>query len=370
MLREDFEKLEKDLLSPFACLSSNSKGRALEDEKDPYRTEYQRDVDRIIYSKAFRRLQYKTQVFLAPKGDHYRNRLTHTLEVMTISRSISRALRLNPDLTEAIALGHDLGHSPFGHAGEDAINEKVRLINKDLHFYHTEQSLRVIDFLEKRIRSDGAVVFGLNLTYETRDGILKHSKGLKDLSEFGDKDLPETLEGQVVRIADRIAYSHHDLDDAIRAKIVKESDVPGLVRKTLGETNAKRLSSLIMNVIETSENKDKINLEPLFENALDELKDFLTEKVYFGSDPKKEEIKVRRLVFYLFDYFYNNPEKMGNYLFSHPISTLSDNPVSLLKSNDDEKIKVICDYISSMTDRFAIELTQKILIPNPLTLNQ
>ncbi len=368
MLREDFEELERKLLSPLACMSSLTRGRAVPEEKDIYRTEFQRDTDRIIYSKAFRRLQYKTQVFIAPKGDHYRNRLTHTLEVMAISRSISRALRLNPDLTEAIALGHDLGHSPFGHAGEDALNEKIKLYDSSLRFFHPEQSLRVVDLLERRIKSDGSIAYGLNLTLETRDGIAKHSKGLKSLSQLGNKILPNTLEGQVVRISDRIAYIHHDMDDAIRANIINEKDIPESVQKTLGNSNSKILSSLIMNVIESS--KKKIILDPFYEKAMDELKDFLSEKVYLGSAPKKEEIKVKRIIFYLFDFFYEHPEEMGSYVNSHPISIQHKSPLKFLKENRKEKLIIICDFISSMTDRFAIETLQKIIIPNPLPLNQ
>jgi len=363
VLREDFEILEKQLLSSFASLSSSSRGRAVDEEKDTYRTEFQRDVDRIIYSKAFRRLQYKTQVFIAPKGDHYRNRLTHTLEVMAISRSISRALRLNPDLTEAIALGHDLGHSPFGHAGEDALNEKCKEYDPDSYFYHPEQSLRVVDLLEKRIKSDGSEVFGLNLTKEVREGILKHSKGLIDLADFNKEDLPVTLEGQVVRISDRIAYIHHDLDDAIRAKIVKEKDLPQSVIKKLGETNSKRLSTIVENVIEKSFNSGQLQMDKEIESIMDEVKDFLTEKVYIGSTPKKEEKKVRRLIFYLFDYFFKEPEKIESYIKNHPINLESKDPLGFLEENKREKIKVITDYISSMTDRFAIELVERIFTP-------
>jgi dGTPase len=363
VLREDFELLEKQLLSPLASLSSGSGGRLIEEEKDPYRTEYQRDVDRIIYSRAFRRLQHKTQVFIAPKGDHYRNRLTHTLEVMTISRSISRSLRLNPDLTEAISLGHDLGHSPFGHAGEEALDEKCKEYDAEAHFYHTEQSLRVVDLLEKRTKSDGTEVFGLNLTEEVREGILKHSKGLLDLASFNEEDLPLTLEGQVVRISDRIAYIHHDLDDAIRARIVKERDLPETISKRLGETNSKRLSTIVINVIESSFNKNNIQMAKDIEIAMDEVKDFLTEKVYIGSAPKKEEHKVKRLIFYLFDYFYKEPEKIEGYIRNHPISVGKKDSISFLKNNNKERIKVITDYISSMTDRFAIELIERIVTP-------
>ncbi|BAL80959.1 deoxyguanosinetriphosphate triphosphohydrolase [Caldisericum exile] len=367
MIREEYEHLEERLLSPLACLSKNSVGRAIPEKKDPYRTDFQRDVDRIIYSKAFRRLQYKTQVFIAPKGDHYRNRLTHTLEVMAIARSISRALRLNPDLTEAIAVGHDLGHSPFGHAGEEVLNEKVKEYFEDMQFVHTEQSLRVVDLLEKRLKSDGTEVFGLNLTHEVREGIAKHSKGLKDLKDFSDSALPSTLEGQVVRISDRIAYLHHDLDDAIRAKIIKESDVPEKVKKILGDNNSKRLSTIILNVIEESRNKDKITVSTDIEMAMDEWKNFLMEKVYIGSEPKKEEEKVKIILGFLFDYYMNNIEKLRDYLHSHPIIIHHKDPVSYLKEDKRERVRAIADYISSMTDRFAIELVQSIMFPSPIS---
>uniref|UniRef100_A0A7C4Y706 Deoxyguanosinetriphosphate triphosphohydrolase n=1 Tax=Caldisericum exile TaxID=693075 RepID=A0A7C4Y706_9BACT len=367
MIREEFEALEERLLSPFAMLSKNSKGRAVQEEKDPYRTDFQRDVDRIIYSKAFRRLQYKTQVFIAPKGDHYRNRLTHTLEVMAISRSISRALRLNPDLTEAIAIGHDLGHAPFGHAGEEVLNEKAKEVFSDMQFVHTEQSLRVVDYLEKRMRSDGSEVFGLNLTYEVREGIAKHSKGLKDLHDFSDSELPSTLEGQIVRISDRIAYLHHDLDDAIRAKIISEKDLPEKVKKILGDNNSKRLSTLILDVIENSRNKQKISLSRITEEVMDEWKNFLTEKVYMGPHAKKEEEKVRYLIGFLFDYFLGHTETLSGYIQSHPVSTKAKNPLKYLKENKRERVIVILDYISSMTDRFAIELAQSLMFPEPVS---
>ncbi len=369
MFRKEYELLEEKLLSPRAALSSRSRGRKIQEEKDPYRTCYQRDVDRILYSKSFRRLQYKTQVFIAPLGDHYRNRLTHTLEVMTISRSISRALRLNPDLTEAIALGHDLGHSPFGHAGEAVLNKKCKEYDSSMRFFHPEQSLRVVDFLERRIKSDGRVVFGLNLTYEVRDGILKHSKGLADLSALKNAKLPETLEGQVVRISDRIAYLHHDLDDAIRAGLVTENDVPDFVKKVLGKTNSKRLSVLILNVIESSKSSEKIVLSEDAEKAMDLWKNFLKEKVYIGSEPKKEEVKVRELLSYLFDYLYKHPEKMANYLKNHPVSRVAGDPVEFVRENKKERLTVICDYLSSMTDRYAIEVARSLMFPNPMPLN-
>ena len=369
MFREEYEKLEEKLLSPRATLSSRSKGRAYPEKKDPYRTSFQRDVDRILYSKSFRRLQYKTQVFIAPLGDHYRNRLTHTLEVMTISRAIARALRLNPDLTEAIALGHDLGHSPFGHAGEAVLNKKCKEYDASLHFFHPEQSLRVVDVLERRVRSNGEVVFGLNLTFEVRDGILHHSKGLADLSSLKEARLPETLEGEVVRISDRIAYLHHDTDDAIRAGLIKESDIPKRVTKVLGKSNSKRLSTLILSVIDYSKDEEHIGMPDSIVSAMDLWKNFLKERVYIGSKPKEEEKKVKELLSFLFDYFYNKPEKMEKFLQNHPISLKTDNPVNYLRENKKERLIVICDYLSSMTDRFAIEIAKSILFPNPMPLN-
>jgi len=369
LFREEYEKLEKSLLSPRATLSSRSKGRAYPESKDPYRTPFQRDVDRILYSKSFRRLQYKTQVFIAPLGDHYRNRLTHTLEVMTISRAIARALRLNPDLTEAIALGHDLGHSPFGHAGEAVLNAKCKEYDPSLHFFHPEQSLRVVDVLERRIRSNGEVVFGLNLTFEVRDGILHHSKGLADLSSLRKAILPETLEGEVVRISDRIAYLHHDTDDAIRAGLIKETDIPEQVMKVLGKSNSKRLSTLILSVIDYSKDEEHIGMSDPVISSMDLWKNFLKERVYIGSKPKEEEKKVRELLSFLFDYFYDKPEKMEKFLQNHPISLKTDSPVKYLRENKKERLIVICDYLSSMTDRFAVEIAKSILFPNPLPLN-
>ncbi len=366
MNREDFEKVESLLLSPFATLSANSKGRVTPENKDLYRTDFQRDVDRILYSKAFRRLQYKTQVFIAPKGDHYRNRLTHTLEVMTISRSISRALRVNPDLTEAIALGHDLGHSPFGHAGEEALSQKCKEYDYKIHFTHTEQSLRVVDFLERRTNAEGKTIFGLNLTEEVREGILKHSKGLCDLVDLGTGNVPHTLEGQVVRISDRVAYLHHDTDDAIRAGIIKEADFPENIKTYLGKTNSKRISTLINSLIENSMNRQIITFPVEIEKMMEEVKNFLSEKVYIGSEPKKEEAKVKRLIFYLFDYFFEDPVKIGPYIQTHPIHLQTTDVNLYLSQNHEEKIRLILDYISSMTDRFAIELTQKLLIPHSI----
>ncbi|MEA3313160.1 MAG: deoxyguanosinetriphosphate triphosphohydrolase [Caldisericota bacterium] len=369
MLRQEYEKLETELFSPFATLSNKTKGRTTPETKDSHRTEFQRDVDRILYSKAFRRLQYKTQVFIAPKGDHYRNRLTHTLEVMTISRSISRTLRLNSDLTEAIALGHDLGHSPFGHAGEAIIDKKCKEYSSRIHFSHPEQSLRVVDILEKRLKSNGKTVFGLNLTYEVRNGILKHSKGLANLSELKNVDMPATLEGQIVRIADRIAYIHHDIDDAIRAKIINEKDIPNSIRQISGKSNSKRLSTMILDTIEASKGKDKICMSKNIENTMDELKNFLTKKVYIGSSPKKEEKKVFRMMAYLFDHYYNNPKDMGDYLKYHPSVLKIKNPIKYIKKDKEKRLQVICDYLSSMTDRFAIQKFYNITTPNPLPIS-
>ena len=232
-IREQTEEIERKILHPKACLSSQSRGRSKHEKEGEIRTCFQRDRDRIIHSKAFRRLKHKTQVFLAPKGDHYRTRLTHVLEVSQIARTIAKALRLNEDLTEAIALGHDLGHTPFGHAGEDILRE--------IHpggFDHYKQSLRVVDFLEK----DGE---GLNLTYEVRNGILKHSKGKGLIIPETKADRADTFEGQVVRVSDIIAYVNHDLDDALRAGVMKRSDIPKNIIKTLGDTHAKRIDTMV-----------------------------------------------------------------------------------------------------------------------------
>jgi dGTPase len=335
--REIIEQIEIEMLSDKAMLSIRSKGRKRPIEDCPLRTCFQRDRDRIIHCKAFRRLINKTQVFLAPEGDHYRTRLTHTLEVSQISRTIARALKLNEDLTEAIALGHDLGHTPFGHVGEDAISEVFAILkvrgyeNVPDAFHHNEQSLRVIDFIEY----DGK---GLNLTWEVRDGILHHT-GAED---------PQTLEGKIVKIADRIAYVNHDIDDALRAGILKEDEVPWHIMKLFGAHHGVRINNMVGNLVEFSAGKDVIAMEPLYMEAMLELRSFLFKKVYNGSPAKSENGKAKNVVQRLFFLFLENPSLL-------PEEYRTDDPESLLAK--------VCDYIAGMTDRFAIRTYEKQFVP-------
>lgn len=333
-IREEYEKIESKLLHHKACLSSKSKGRLKEETEDEIRTAFQRDRDRIIHSKAFRRLKHKTQVFFSPQGDHYRTRLTHVLEVAQIARTISRALRLNEDLTEAIALGHDLGHTPFGHAGEAILRE--------IHpggFEHYEQSLRVVDVLEKNGE-------GLNLTHEVRDGILKHSKGKEGqiLS-----DAPVTLEGQVVRIADIIAYLNHDLDDAIRAGIIKFNDIPNSFIRILGDRHSKRIDTMVRDVIFSTIKVDyeKIRMSEEIEETTYKLRDFLFDKVYYNELVKNEFKKAKYILQSLYNYYFENPYLLfGDFVPS-----------------EEEIHRSVCDFIAGMTDRYALYTFEKIFIP-------
>ncbi len=320
-------KKEDAFLSPFAVKSSQTAGRLKEETPCPMRTEFQRDRDRIIYSRAFIRLKNKTQVFFSPEGDHYMTRLTHTLDVSQIARSISRALALNEDLTEAIALGHDLGHTPFGHAGERVLG---RLSPNG--FKHNEQSLRVVDVLEKGGQ-------GLNLTKEVRDGILNHKTGTT----------PSTLEGQVVSISDRIAYLNHDVDDAVRAGIISVEDLPSEVLKILGKTSRERINVMISSAYENSLNKDKITLSTDVDGAMKELRAFMFDNVYMMPTAKREEERAGHMISSMYGYFKENYEK------------LPKNYLELLKTYSLDT--VICDYLSSMTDRYAISTFTQIFIP-------
>lgn len=325
-IREQTENIEKDILSPFAALASESAGRLKLEPPCSVRTCFQRDRDRIIHCKSFRRLKHKTQVFLSPEGDHYRTRLTHTLEVSQIARTIARALRLNEDLTEAISLGHDLGHTPFGHAGERALNE----ISPN-GFRHYEQSLRVVDFLEK----DGK---GLNLTYETRNGILCHTKGEEAI----------TLEGRIVRLADRIAYINHDIDDAIRADIISENDIPKQIIEVLGENTSERIDRLVISVIENSPNGN-LAMNNDMQKCFDELHSFMFERVYLNDTAKREEKKIPKLIEALYGYFYKRTNKIPS-----DILTLAEGDID----------RAVCDYIAGMTDKYAVELFKEIFIPH------
>src|SRR6056297_2297364 len=266
MIREETEAIEKEILSKNAVCAADSKGRRIEEKSCDIRTDFQRDRDRIIHSKAFRRLKHKTQVFLAPEGDHYRTRLTHTLEVSQISRTIARALKLNEDLTEAISLGHDLGHTPFGHNGEKTLKDIT-----SFGFEHNIQSLRVVDLLEKHKERQG-----LNLTFEVRDGILNHRGA----------GIPITLEGRIVKVADRIAYLNHDIDDAVRAGVIKNDDIPKEVIEILGKTHGERINNMVLDMIEKSLGKEYITMSPNAKNAMDNLRSFMFERIYLNAEAK------------------------------------------------------------------------------------
>jgi dGTPase len=345
--REVTEQWELQWLSPHAAKSALSKGRKVPEPKCPIRTEFQRDRDRILHSKAFRRLMHKTQVFIAPRGDHYRTRLTHTLEVAQIARTICRALRLNEDLAEAIALGHDLGHPPFGHEGEEALDKAYRKYDPEARFRHYEQSLRVVEVLER----DGQ---GLNLTYEVLDGIGYHSKGQADLSLEPDDEehLPSTLEGQVVRIADRIAYVNHDLDDAFRAGILTLDDVPKSILDVLGYTHSQRITTLVWDIVEQGIDDGRVKMSSKVLKALNDLKDFLFEKVYLNEKQVKAEANKCRLVIEsLFDYYMQHPNEL-------PIG-----PTDKSGLTQKELARLVCDYIAGMTDRYAIDLFTRLFVP-------
>ncbi len=325
-IRVRTEKNEHLLLSPFAAFSDNSKGRKLPENEDTLRTCFQRDRDRIIHCKAFRRLKHKTQVFLSPESDHYRTRLTHTLEVSQIARTVARALMLNEDLTEAIALGHDLGHTPFGHAGERALNELL-----EGGFTHYQQSVRVCELLEEGGK-------GLNLTAEVLDGILNHTKG----------SFASTLEGRVVRFCDRIAYINHDIDDAVRGEIITEEDIPIELRNCLGHSKSERITTLVTSLVENS--KEDIKMSDEIFAAFNSLHSFLFDAVYFNPKAKKEEEKVFGLVKGLFDFYTQNPNKLPE----EYNSIIQNEGVS----------RAAADYIAGMTDHFAATMFTKIYIPS------
>lgn len=328
-VREELERQEHRRLNPRAAFADCTRGRPRQEpiREADVRTCYQRDIDRIVHSKAFRRLMHKTQVFLRPEGDHYRTRMTHTLEVARIASTISRALALNEDLAEAIAMGHDLGHTPFGHAGEAALSE---CLGKP--FCHNEQSLRVVDYLEK----DGQ---GLNLTYEVRNGILCHT---------GDP-WPNTLEGIIVRRSDQIAYVNHDIDDAIRAGILRNDDIPKEISDVLGHDHSTRINTLVTDIIQTSAQSDTVSLSPKVETALKNLREFMFERVYRNPVAKGEESKAKAMLCRLFAYYVVNPE------------ALPDDFQPQLSFDGMER--TVCDYIAGMTDNYAVDKYTEIFIP-------
>ncbi len=327
-IRESLELWEKESLSEYATLSMNSKGRLKEEPQCDIRPVFQRDRDRILHSKSFRRLKDKTQVFLTPEGDHYRTRLTHTLEVSQNARTIAKALRLNEDLVEAIALGHDLGHTPFGHAGERALDEIC-----PLGFDHSKQSLRMVDVLEK----DG---LGLNLTMEVRDGILNHQTS----------GSPFTLEGKIVRLSDKIAYIHHDMDDAIRGGILTEDDVPISIREVIGFTTGERLDHFIHDTVTFSGGRNDILMSDEVWKAMKELREFMFERVYMNPDVKSEERKAESLMKTLYEYYLKHLDRLPKEYLQM---------INMGESRD----RVACDYVASMTDRYAIALYEELFIP-------
>ena len=328
-VREELERLEHRKLNPLAAFADQSKGRPRPEpeREEDVRTCYQRDVDKIVHCKAFRRLMHKTQVFLQPEGDHYRTRLTHTLEVTRIAGTITRALGLNEDLAEAIAMGHDLGHTPFGHAGEDALSKCL-----GVPFHHNEQSLRVVDILER----DGQ---GLNLTYEVRMGILGHTG----------PHIPETLEGQVVRRSDQIAYVNHDIDDATRAGILTNEDIPKAISDVLGHTHTQRINTLVCDAIRTSREAGAVCLSPAVDQALKDLRAFMFERVYRNPVAKSEETKAKAMLTKLFEYYISHPEALPED-FQPQLSF-------------DGMERTVCDYIAGMTDNYAVDKYTEIFIP-------
>ncbi len=325
-LREEREQLEHLLIGPYGVLSENSKGRLRPIEPSPFRTCFQRDVDRITHAKSFRRLKHKTQVFLQPEGDHYRTRLTHTLEVTRLARTVARALRLNEDLAEAIGLGHDLGHTPFGHEGERALRELM-----DGKFFHYEQSLRVVDRIEKNGK-------GLNLCYETRMGILNHTNGAPD----------DTREATVTRLCDRIAYVNHDLDDAIRAGILTAEDVPAHIRAVVGNRNSQRINAMLGDLIANSADGN-IRMSDGMAAIFNDFHNFMFEAVYRNPAAKQEESKVKGILSGIFGYYMDHPEKLPEEFADI--------------AREDGLARAVCDYVAGMTDGYAMEIYSDIFIP-------
>ncbi len=348
-IREEFEKRERNFMSPFGCLSDSTRGRAKEEQACPVRTAFQLDRDRIVYSNAFRRLKHKTQVFLSPMGDDYRTRLTHTLEVAQMARAMARALLLNEDLAEAIALGHDLGHTPFGHSGETALKE---IYSAD--FSHNEQSLRVIEILENNGR-------GLNLTYEVRDGISKHSKGFGKIIPEDPAEMACTYEGRIVRIADIMAYLNHDLEDALRSMVISTSQIPSSCMNILGQSHSERATVMIRDLISASEIRDgelKLQMSDDVYSAMIDLRQFLYENVYRSARVHKDFEKAKKILSELYSYFLGNDMLLEQKL----IELKMDKSYN----HNNSKERTVCDVIASMTDRSALNLYKKIFFPSPL----
>lgn len=327
-VRQMLEQREEEVLSPFASLSKKSKGRKCNTDKCDLRTEFQRDRDKILHSKSFRRLKHKTQVFLTPEGDHYRTRLTHTLEVSQIARTIARSLCLNEDLTEAIALGHDLGHTPFGHSGERGLDKIC-----PYGFEHNKQSLRVVDILE----NDGE---GMNLTFEVRDGILKHTG----------EEIPQTAEGRIIRIADRIAYINHDIDDSIRAGVITYDEIPDEFKEFYGNTSSDRISSMIHSVVENSQNTMDIKMDSKSYEMLIKLREFMFDRVYKNPYVRAEEERAHNIISELYYYFLRYPDMM---------------PKDYIKG---DAHRDVCDYIAGMTDTYCVHKFNELFVPKSFTV--
>jgi dGTPase len=348
-IRESFQQREKSFLSKYGSLSAETKGRVKEEEACSIRTPYQLDRDRIVYSNSFRRLKHKTQVFLSPLGDHFRTRLTHTLEVSEIARNIARAMRMNEDLAEAIALGHDLGHTPFGHGGETVLQEIY-----SSNFSHSDQSLRVVDLLDNNGK-------GLNLSREVRDGILKHSKGFGDIIPSTPGESAFTIEGKIVRIADIIAYLNHDLDDALRGGVIAVDDVPDICKKRLGMTHSERAKIMIQTVIYSSRAKNGIFELQISDDILEAmiiLRKFLYENVYRSNIVHKEFLKAKKILVDLFNFFLNNKDQLQTELEKMEMAPWEP----AINSLD----RAVCDLIASMTDRYALEIYEKVFLPSAL----
>ncbi|MCY4042765.1 MAG: deoxyguanosinetriphosphate triphosphohydrolase [Candidatus Dadabacteria bacterium] len=338
-VRERFQEKEKQFLSPFAVLSSQTKGRKRKERECPIRTPFQRDRDRIVHSKAFRRMKHKTQVFLSPTNDHYRTRLTHVLEVLQIARTIARALALNEDLAEAIAMGHDLGHTPFGHTGERALNHVF-----PGGFSHVKHSVRVVELLENGGK-------GLNLTREVLDGIARHSKGRGPID--GGKFAPQTLEGQSVRVSDLIAYANHDIDDSVRSGIISQDDLPRECVKTLGKTASQRLDRTVRDIVEQTGKcgYERISISPEFEQAMVEIREYLFNKVYLTDEVSREAERAGKMVETLYQYFCDNKKEAREW------------GVKPARKEDGHE-RAVCDFVAGMTDFYAADAFKKIFVPS------
>jgi dGTPase len=348
-IREEFEKREKNFMSPFGCLSAATRGRDRDEKPCPVRTVFQLDRDRIVYSNAFRRLKHKTQVFLSPLGDDYRTRLTHTLEVAQMARAIARALFLNEDLVEAIALGHDLGHTPFGHSGETVLKE---IFSAD--FSHNAQSLRVVEVLENNGR-------GLNLTHEVRDGILKHSKGFGKIIPDDPDELAGTYEGQIVRIADIMAYLNHDLEDAIRSGVIRSEQVPSECTKTLGCSHSERATTMVRDLISSTEvhnHELRLQMSDDVNEAMQVLRNFLYDNVYRSTRVHQHFENAKKVLSELYSFFLDNEQMLHQNLAELQMTRCND--------HHQPRDRIVCDLIASMTDRYAMNLYKKLFLPIPM----